>query len=403
MPTPNLYVDAASNPFADVPPHVRTSKVELLYATDRRPVDPQDGAVAYGHERSTSLAFGSCVVEIGEGVSWDTLVANSRVRQRTVSLPLAVRQISEAARLPSTPMPLVKGKDGLVVAPAVEARRDAAAEKIRQELRKRLALTPRKEAFVYVHGVFNTFDSAASTLAGLWHFLGRQGVPIIYTWPAGHTGGFMRAYLYDRESSEFTVHHLKQLIRTLASCQELRKIHIISHSRGTDVATSALRELIIESRGAGVDPQARFKIGHVVLAAPDLDLDVVMQRGASERFFTGVENLTIYVSQGDQVIGLADWLFESRRRMGQLRKQDISSRQTKLVAAHHRTQIIDARVKAESGGHDYFHSHPAVSSDLILLLRDNRAPGAANGRPLVKDSAIYWQLSEDYPHATPRQ
>ena len=35
-------------------------------------------------------------------------------------------------------------------------------------------------------------------IAELWHFLGRQGVPILYTWPAGFGG--LRGYTRDRES-----------------------------------------------------------------------------------------------------------------------------------------------------------------------------------------------------------
>ena len=80
-------------------------------------------------------------------------------------------------------------------------------------------------------------------MAELWHFLGREGLPIIYTWPAGYPGIF--GYTYDRESSEFTVFHLKQAIRWLAKLPEVENIHLLAHSRGTDVTVSAVRELVI--------------------------------------------------------------------------------------------------------------------------------------------------------------
>jgi len=47
-------------------------------------------------------------------------------------------------------------------------------------------MTPRKEVFIFVHGFYNDFNDAAFTLAELWHFVGRVGIPILYTWPAGH-------------------------------------------------------------------------------------------------------------------------------------------------------------------------------------------------------------------------
>ena len=69
---------ALSNPFADVAPPLRTNTVDVLYATDRRPQPRDDGTLAYGYGRSPSLAVGSWVVEIGENISWDTLVEQSQ-------------------------------------------------------------------------------------------------------------------------------------------------------------------------------------------------------------------------------------------------------------------------------------------------------------------------------------
>ena len=103
-------------------------------------------------------------------------------------------------------------------------------------------------------------------MAQLWHFMGRVGVPVVYTWPAGHPG-LLRGYQYDRESGEFTVFHLRQALELLADCPDVEKIHIIAHSRGTDIAMSALRELHIGARAAGLDTRERYKLGTVVLAA----------------------------------------------------------------------------------------------------------------------------------------
>ena len=61
-------------------------------------------------------------------------------------------------------------------------------------------------------------------------------------------------------------------------------------------------------------------------------------------------------------------------------------------------QFIDAGVAGSGrGSHFYFYSHPAVSSDLILLLRDQRGPGAENGRPLVREEGGLWRIDPDYP------
>jgi hypothetical protein len=37
-----------------------------------------------------------------------------------------------------------------------------------------------------------------------------------------------------------------------------------------------------------------------------------------------------------------------------------------------------------------------VVSDLILLLRDDKPPGAENGRPLTSHGAGIWEIHNDY-------
>ena len=131
MPTPNVYVQAQTHPFADVAPPLRTNTVDVLYATDRKPLPRDEGLLAYGYGRSFSLAVGSCVVAIGQDVAWDTLVQESQQAERTQSLPLHIRAMTEQVRFPATPLPFVF-HDGLpTVAPAVQeayrARRRAGA------------------------------------------------------------------------------------------------------------------------------------------------------------------------------------------------------------------------------------------------------------------------------------
>jgi esterase/lipase superfamily enzyme len=395
MPTPNVYVQTQAHPFADVAPPLRTNTVDVLYATDRQPVPRDDGTLAYGSGRSFALAVGSCVVEIGQDVAWDTLVQQSQQAERTQELPLRIRAMTEQVKFPATPMPFVLHNGLPTVAPAVQEVYEHAAAQVRQDLRQRLALTARKAAYVYIHGYNNTFEDGVLVIAELWHFLGRQGVPILYTWPAG-SGGLLRGYTRDRESGEFTIFHLKQFLRLLASTSELEELHLIAHSRGTDVLTSALRELYIETSAAGKDFRTVYRIKNVVLAAADLDLEVVTQRLAAEYMGLGTERTTLYVSDVDRAIGFSGLLFASFRRIGQLRPEDLTDEQRQHIERVTRTQLIDARVPTGFLGHAYFYRHPAVSADLVLVLRDHLEPGSP-GRPLRKRGANFWQITPDYP------
>ncbi len=399
MPTPNIYASGEYRLFEDLAPELQTTTADLLYVTDRAP-EARDGSFRYGYGRSTSLAFGSCLVEIGHDLDWATLVAESTVRDRTVDLPLIVRSIVERGRLASTPLPLVEQDGEFVNEPAAVASQMELIARFHDEIRRRLAFTPVHEAFLYVHGYQNSFDYAAGVVTEFWHFGGRVGVPILYSWPAG-SPGLLKGYNHDRESGEFTILHLKQLIRALSQMPELRRIHVIAHSRGTDVAASALRELVIEERGGGRIARDTFKLGQVILASPDIDLDVVFQRFEGERFFQAAEHITIYVSREDRAIGMAEWLYRSRQRLGKVRPEDLSRDQLSKIAQVGRVDIVDARVETGFLGHSYYHSNPAVSSDLILLLRYGAAAGSPQ-RPLRNIASRYWVLEDEaYPGRRP--
>jgi esterase/lipase superfamily enzyme len=395
--TPNLFLNAKIDPFQACPPEARNNRVEILYATDRLPVDRKGGGQEYGYQRSASLAFGRCTVEIGNDVPWPVLEKNSRVQKRDVPLPLSVQEILEIGRFPATPIPFTKiGKD-LVEDSSILARNEQVAGVFRNEVSRRLAETPCKEAFVFVHGYNNTFEDSVFVMAELWHFLGRKGLPIVYTWPAGR-GGRVRGYNYDRESGEFTIHHLKNFLRILASCPEIEKIHCLAHSRGTDVLSSAMRELIIEARAAGKNPRKEFKIADFTLAAPDLDMDVFTQRMMSERLGMGLGRITMYVSEEDKALGFSSWLFAGIQRVGRLAFENLTQDQKKRLSQVSDAAIVDARVNSGFIGHSYFYSDPAVSSDLILMMGYGRAPGASNGRPLIPVGPNFWRIEKGYPY-----
>jgi hypothetical protein len=79
-----------------------------------------------------------------------------------------------------------------------------------------------------------------------------------------------------------------------------------------------------------------------------------------------------------------------------VRPEDLTDEQRQFLERVARTQFIDARVPTGFLGHAYFYRHPAVSADLVLLLRYNVEPGSP-GRPLHKRGANFWQITPDYP------
>jgi esterase/lipase superfamily enzyme len=403
MPTPNVLLEPNRDFYSELPEELKSTEVQLLYVTDRAPETDQNGELHYGYERSASLGFGTAVVDLGVNLSWDELLEASRAQKRLKPVRLELEDVTEIARGPMTPLPFREIDGRIVEEPERVAERRNSIEVFHRALARRLALTPRKEVFIYVHGYHNNFDDAAFAMAELWHFLGRIGVPLIYTWPAGYPGLF--GYTYDRESSEFTVYHLRSLLQILAEFPEVERVHIIAHSRGTDVAVAALREVTIGARAAGIDPKERFKVRNLILAAPDLDLQVATQRIVGDKLPLSVHRFTIYTSPEDKAIGFATKLFASPRgRLGTFGEEQLSPRLEGVMSYSNANLAVvnfesasDILFSTGQGyGHSYFRDAPTVASDVVLTLRDDLDPGAP-GRPLLPLGHHFWRIPQGYP------
>lgn len=393
MATPNLYVNFREDPFATVTEDFQKPYVEIMYGTDRISTTGSKGLV-YGYERSRALEFGTCRVELGD--DWDTLARASRTHWRAINIPLSVTDLKPIARLPEVPHPETGDEHLEPIEQQSEVMRTLS--RLLCQKRQRKEQYRRSDAFIYIHGVNTSFEQAAMVMAQLWHFLGRQGVPMIYSWPAGR-GGILN-YAYDRESGDFTIYHLKQFLRTIDSCPQLDNIYLIAHSRGTEVLMTALRELSIEDRSLTDDKRVK-KIQHVILAAPDMDLEVASQRLVPEKLKPICKRITVYLSQDDRAIALARWIFASVGRLGGLEWNKLSAKEQELLRSITFLTLIDARVKTDFIGHEYFYRNPAVSSDLILLLRGDHEAGKGGRQDLKRKhpDTNFWEIHAGYPRS----
>jgi esterase/lipase superfamily enzyme len=394
--TPNLYLNGAGKEVFDaVPESLRGTDMPVLYATDRKIGGQTVAGPTYGRERTDWLAFGVATVSLSPAVSWDELVADSTSAKRKHIYTLKTTSIDEQGRfnwynVPRTTQP--SGK--LTLAPSAATQIAADRQRFEQVLSDRLAQTDSKDVYIFIHGFANTFDDAVFRTAELWHFMGRRGVCIAYTWPSGMGGLF--GYFHDRESGEYTVLHLKQFLRAVADCPGVERVHIISHSRGTDVATTALREINIDCLARGQETKKVLKLQTLILASPDLDGEVFRERFLHENLGLAQERLLIYFSPTDMALALSNWLFSGEHRLGRLTVQDFTPEVRQSLVGCGNIQFIDCSVHGFSTSHDYEFAHPAVLSDLILVLRDRKDPGAENGRPLGIPGQGLWQIKDDY-------
>lgn len=393
---PNLFHVGARYPADQVPEIWRTSSATMFYVTDRV-VESRDGIIRdYSHERSASMAFGESWVEFGEGVGWDELVdLTNGVNPHALSL--INNGFAELIRFPATPVPFAISDGVVVPGEKLEREYQGKIEEFQTAIRTQLNETGLREAMIFVHGFNSEFKDALSTTAALWHHSGRTAVPISYSWPAGNPGLFK--YFKDRESGEFTIFHLKEFLRALSEMPELDKLHIISHSRGADVVTTALRELILVERSAGRNPTKSLKIENLILAAPDLDFGVSLQRLVAEKIGGAVGQVSLYLNPNDGALGLAQRL-ATGTRFGRLSVEDLSERESQIFERLENVNFVSVEQAGANLGHSYFRRNPAVFSDIVLTMRTGDLPGGAS-RPLEKISGNFWTLHENYPAPRP--
>lgn len=411
MPTPALYQQepGASALFAGTAPERRTPAVELLYITDRATETKPDNNQTnqpYGQGRSRSLAFGTAVVEMVPDLTWADLESQSRLPERSKEVNLELGRVTEVGRFPHEPYDIEVTRDGAVRSLTALEQHRRARSGFQALLQQQLSQSPRKEVVLYVHGFNETFSSAAFTMAELCHFFGREQVCALFTWPASASGNFLTSYTTTTEAATYAVSHLAKTIRMIAQTPGVEHLTLLAHSRGAALLLNAIHDLMIESIAAGIEPLKALKINNIVLAAPDIDMDVAnqqMQMFSSNpdmftrwpgqrlpRFLSG--RFTIYSSPEDRALSVSKLLFRSRKRVGQLSLEELAGESSEQYAKWGKMDFIVYQGKnTDLIGHTYFLSKPKISSDLIQLVRYGTKPGEP-GRPLTKAGPMAWSF-----------
>ncbi len=374
----------------------RNQASPVLYVTDRVPIAAPDGAEGFGAERSRVLRFGSLAVTMSG--------AGDPASGAKVGAPQAL------GAFPQTPYPTQRVTGGIRRDPSTVRAHEAARRALQHAFTEKLAKSPRKEAIVFVHGYNNSFADAARSSADLCDLIDRDFACVTLSWPAGGSRGAFFGYNVDRESGEFAVSDIRKILRALGTTPALRKLHVIAHSRGSDVVTSALEQLALESYAAGSSLSAHLKLHNVVLFAPDIDIDVaaskiftissdpdILRPGGPKPFIVMPENtihLTVYSSAGDKALGLSGSLFGSVARLGQLAPDhpDAKRRLEDAPDLGGLVDLIEVRGGADFIGHSYFLVDPRVRADLVALIRDGAKPGSAQ-RPLQDIKRPFWRLA----------
>lgn len=223
----------------------------------------------------------------------------------------------------------------------------------------------RRDVLVYVHGYNTTFESASLDAARLSDGIKFRGETMVFTWPSRAK---LLDYVYDRESAMWSRDSLERVLANLMASPSVGSIHIVAHSVGTMLTLEALRQLY--ARGG---PSASGRIGAVVFAAPDIDMDVFAS--SVERLGDLVPKITVIAATNDRALSVSRWIAGGMTRVGSAEKAQLERLGLRVIdASHEGWGIIN---------HDLFLSNADIRK-VIRRAVDGRlaSAGGVPGAPL---------------------
>jgi esterase/lipase superfamily enzyme len=160
-------------------------------------------------------------------------------------------------------------------------------------------------ALVFVHGFNNGFDDGVYRLTQIAHDTKYPGTPVLFSWASsGKTTG----YLYDKDSANAARDDLEATLRMLARTK-VKSIDIVAHSMGTWLTMEALRQLAITG-----DRDLDGKLGYVILASPDIDVDVFKKQMI--RYGKPDKPFAVLLSGDDRALRVSSFLSGAKARVG---------------------------------------------------------------------------------------
>ncbi|MFO1149334.1 MAG: alpha/beta fold hydrolase [Alsobacter sp.] len=194
-----------------------------------------------------------------------------------------------------------------------------------------------RDVLVFVHGFNVNYDEARWRLAQIVADGGFTGVPVLFTWPSRNK---ILAYGSDKESATASRDPLDKLLQDLAATPGVGRVHVIAHSMGTWLAMEALRQAALAGHG-----DLNGHLGEVMLAAPDIDLDVFR----AQMVYVGKNaRVSVFTSTDDRALSVSRTLAGNRTRVGAL---DLNDPRTREALTSLNVRVYDL---SNMGGGDMF-------------------------------------------------
>lgn len=371
MPAPLAYRTAGAAACADVPLERRSTSVPIFYATNRVPGSGDQCGATYQCERCDGVRLGMATVRIGpEGWNWDAMVKATAAGEQP---HMTLTRVEECGAIGE----------------------GEASERFASEINKTLAGGRQKDVFIYVPGINIAFGMMMQRAAEFSHYLGREGVAVVFAWPA-HAHPF--AYDSDRQCAKDSVPEFLKFVRFIRERTDAERIHVLTSSAGAPVVTGALDALYKEREGWKATT-GRPVLGQVIYAASDQPAEEFFEMVSSGKA-DACEHITAYASSSDIGLVLSIFFGSTSRVIGRL-PASLTEAQGEMLRKHaERVTIVDVTSAVDQAGrgdiwaHRYWYANPWVSGDMIAVMRQGRA-ARERGLVATRDGAL-WAFPREY-------
>lgn len=218
------------------------------------------------------------------------------------------------------------------------------------------------EVNIFVHGFNTKYEEAVFRFAQIASDAGAQGAVVLFSWPSR---GRIIDYLTDRESATYSRDRLELMLHQVAKQPGVKRINVLAHSMGAFLTMETLRQAKFKGDG-----EFGGKLNAVVLAAPDIDLDVF--RSQLDAIGRRSRPTVILISGDDQALAFSRFLSGDVDRLGLV---DTSSPEAKAEIEKRGLTIIDLTdVKADDPtNHAKFAAVPSTVKFIGMLIGDRNA------------------------------
>ena len=219
-----------------------------------------------------------------------------------------------------------------------------------------------RDVLVFVHGFNTPFEEARDRTAQIVADSRFGGVAVLFTWPTKHE---LFGYVSDKDNATASRDALQSLLQEIGATPGVGKVHVLAHSMGGWLAMEALRQEAI----AG-DRDLSGHLGDVMLASPDIDMDVFAGQMARLR----PANVTVFATANDRALSLSSAIAQSRQRVGAINPSKPEDRE--------RLEALGAKVYDLTNFSDGFIDHGAYADAPDVL----HAIGAQMATPRPQDA-----------------